>query len=210
MGLVATMAALVLGLLVASANNSYSTQKDGLDEIAANITLLDNTLELYGPPARNARETLRNTVTAAVARLWPRDASQVPTLGPAEVTSGGKSLYAQILQLSGTDAAQSALRSQALQVATNLGQQRLLLIAHHESATISHVFLVVLTFWLVMLFASFGLFAPRNSLVIAVLMICALSVSGAIFLTLELAQPFGGLIQISSAPLRNALSHLGD
>jgi hypothetical protein len=210
MGLVATMAALVLGLLVASANSAYNAQKDGLDEIAANITLLDNLLEQYGPPAQDAREILYNTVTAAIARLWPANGSQAPTLGTAKVTAGGQSLYARILELSPANAAQNALRSQALQTAISLAQERLLLIAHHESATISAVFLVVLAFWLVMLFGSFGLFAPRNALVIAVLMICALSVSGAIFLTLELAQPFGGLIQISSAPLRNALAHLGE
>jgi hypothetical protein len=210
MGLVATMAALVLGLLVASASSAYDAQKEGLDEIAANITLLDNLLEQYGPPAEKACEILRDTVWAAIVRLWPADATQAPTLGPAKVTAGGQSLYAQILALPATNDAQSALRSQALQTAVSLAQERLLLIAHHESASTSSVFLVVLTFWLVVLFGSFGLFAPRNMLVIAVLIISALSVSGAIFLTLELAQPFGGLINISSAPLRDALAHLGE
>ena len=70
-------------------------------------------------------------------------------------------------------------------------------------------FLVVLVFWLTILFISFGLFAPPNATVIATLFVCALSVSGAIFLILELDQPFEGLIRISSAPLRNALAHLG-
>jgi hypothetical protein len=210
MGLVATMAALVLGLLVASAKSAYDAQKDGLDEIAANVTLLDNVLEQYGAPARDAREALRRTFAAAVARLWPSDASQVPTLGAAQVTAGGKSFYAEILELSPANATQSALQSEALQIAVSLAHGRLLLIAHRESAATSGVFLVVLSFWLVVLFASFGLFAPRNALVVAALMISALSVSGAIFLTLELAQPFGGLIQISSAPLRNALTHLGE
>jgi hypothetical protein len=210
MGLVATMAALVLGLLVASASSAYDAQKEGLDEIAANITLLDNLLEQYGPPAENARKILHDTVWAAIVRLWPADATQAPTLGPAKVTAGGQSLYARILALPATNDAQSALRSQALQTAVSVAQERLLLIAHHESASTSSVFLVVLTFWLVVLFGSFGLFAPRNMLVIAVLMISALSVSGAIFLTLELAQPFGGLINISSAPLRDVLAHLGE
>jgi len=69
---------------------------------------------------------------------------------------------------------------------------------------------VILTFWLVVLFASFGLYAPRNATVFAALLISALSVSGAIFLILELDQPFEGLIQISSAPLRDAFTHLGE
>jgi hypothetical protein len=210
MGLVATMAALVLGLLVASAKGSYDSQKDGLDKIAADLALLDNMLEQYGPPARDAREILRHSVTEAIERLWPADAAQVPTLGAAQVMPGGKSFYARILELSPANDMQRALQAQAIQIGTRVAQARLLLIAQHESAAIKGLFLVVLVFWLVVLFASFGLFAPRNALVIAGLVICALSVSSAIFLTLELARPFGGFMQISSAPLRNALAHLGE
>jgi hypothetical protein len=69
--------------------------------------------------------------------------------------------------------------------------------------------LIVLVFWLTIIFASFGLFAPGNATVTTVFLICALSVSGAIFLILELDRPFEGLIQVSSAPLRQALAHLG-
>ena len=209
MGLVATMAALVLGLLVASAKSSFDAQKDGLDQIAANLTLLDNILEQYGPPTRQVRETLRRTVAEAVGRLWPADASQAATLGAPEGAAAGKSIYAEILDLSPQNDAQRTLQSQALQLGASTLQARLLLVAKQASSNVSVVFLVVLTSWLVVLFASFGLFAPRNVLVIAALMIAALSVSGAIFLTLELSQPFGGIIQISSAPIRNALAHLG-
>jgi hypothetical protein len=209
-GLVATMAALVLGLLVASAKGAYDTQKNGLDEIAANLTLLDTVLQQYGPPAQEVRESLRRTVGGAIARLWPADASQEPTLGAAETNAAAKSLHAQLLALVPADDTQRALQSQALQIATELARTRLLLVAQHESNAISGVFLVILTFWLVALFASFGLFAPRNATVMAALLISALSVCGAIFLILELDQPFEGLIQISSAPLRDAFVHLGE
>src|SRR5689334_23977436 len=70
-------------------------------------------------------------------------------------------------------------------------------------------FLVVLVFWPCIIFASFGLFAPRNGTVIAAFFVCALSVSGAIFLILELDRSFEGLLQVSSTPLRSALSQLG-
>ena len=207
-GLVATMAALVLGLLVASAKGSYDTQKDGLDEITANLTLLDTVLQQYGPPAQDVRQNLRRVVAVAMARLWPADASQEPTLGAAETTVAAKSLHAQLLALVPATEMQRALQAQALQIATELARTRLLLVAQHESTDISGVFLVILTFWLVVLFASFGLFAPRNATVITALLISALSVSGAIFLILELDQPFEGLIQISSAPLRAAFAQL--
>lgn len=209
-GLVATMAALVLGLLVASAKGSYDTQRDGLDSIAADITLLDTVLAQYGPEAGAARADLRRVVAGAMARLWPSDATQVPTLGGAETTQGGKLLHGQILALVPANDMQRQLQAQALQIGAELARVRLLLIAQHESTAISGVFLVILTFWLVVLFASFGLFAPRNATVLAALLISALSVSGAIFLILELDQPFEGLIQIPSAPLRSAYAHLGE
>ena len=209
-GLVATMAALVLGLLVASAKGSYDTQKDGLDAIAANLTLLDTVLQQYGPPAQDARANLRRTVAGAMARLWPADAAQEPTLGAPETTAAGKSLHAQLLALTPATDMQRALQTQALQIGPERARTRLLLVAQHESTAISGVFLVILTFWLVVLFTSFGLFAPRNATVVTALLISALSVSGAIFLILELDQPFTGVIQISSAPLRSAFAHLGE
>jgi hypothetical protein len=209
-GLVATMAALVLGLLVASAKGSYDTQRNGLDEMTANLTLLDTVLEQYGPEAREARENLRGIVALAIARLWPADVAQEPTLGGPETMVGGKRLHAQLLALAPADDTQHALRSQALQIAAELARTRLLLVAQHESTAISGVFLVILSFWLVVLFVSFGLFAPRNATVIATLLISALSVSGAIFLILELDQPFDGLIQIPSTPLRSAFANLGE
>ena len=209
-GLVATMAALVLGLLVASAKGSYDTQRNGLDEIAANVTLLDTVLAQYGPPAAEARASLRRIVAGGIRRLWPADSSQQPTLAAAETTAGGKLLRAEVMALAPANDMQRVLQSQALQIGGELARTRLLLVAQHEGADISGVFLVILTFWLVVLFASFGLFAPRNATAIAVLLISALSVSGAVFLILELDQPFEGLIQISSAPLRSAFEHLGE
>ncbi len=209
-GLVATMAALVLGLLVASAKGSYDTQKDGLDTITANLTLLDTTLAQYGPPTQEARAILRRTAAAAIARLWPADTSQESTLGEAEATAGGKSFYAEVLSLTPATETQRTLQAQALAIASDLARARLLLIAQQETARISVVFLVVLVSWLVALFASFGLFAPRNATVLAALLIAAFSVSGAIFLILELDEPFAGVIQISSAPIRDAFIHLGE
>ena len=78
-----------------------------------------------------------------------------------------------------------------------------------RSSRIPRLFLVILLFWVTIIFISFGLFARPNATIIASLFVCALSVSAAIFLILDLDRPFEGLIQISSAPLRDALAHLG-
>jgi hypothetical protein len=69
-------------------------------------------------------------------------------------------------------------------------------------------FLVVLTFWLIIIFASFGLFAPRNATVLTSLFVCALSVAAAVFLVLEMDEPFDGVLTVSSEPMRYALAHL--
>jgi len=136
-GLVATMAALVLGLLVASAKGSYDTQRNGLDEIAANVTLLDTVLAQYGPQAGEARASLRRLIAGGITRLWPADAWQEPTLAAAETTAAGKLLRAEVLALAPANDMQRALQSQALQIGGELARTRLLLVAQHEGANIS-------------------------------------------------------------------------
>jgi hypothetical protein len=104
--------------------------------------------------------------------------------------------------------AQRQLLAQAQQISGELLQARWLLIEQAQNA-LPLPFLVVLLFWLTMLYASFGLFAPGNATVITVLLICAVSVSAAIFLIFELNRPLSGMIKVSSAPMLKALEHLG-
>ena len=118
------------------------------------------------------------------------------------------SFYEKIQELSPRNDFEHSLQSQAIQTAFEIGQARSLLV-EQAGSSIPMPFLVVMVFWLAVIFASFGLFAPRNATVIATLFVCALSVSGAIFLILELDSPFSGLLQISDAPLRNAITHIG-
>ena len=114
-----------------------------------------------------------------------------------------------IQSLSPQNDTQRSVKSQALATGTNLAQSRWLMDAQTTESPIPIPFLVVLVFWLCIIFASFGLYAPGNSTVVATLGVCVLSVAGAIFLILELALPFAGVIRVSSAPLRGALAHLG-
>jgi Protein of unknown function (DUF4239) len=206
MGLVATMAALLLGLLVASAKSSYDTQKSEVTQMAAKLVFLDRVLAHYGPEATETRELLRRATERVIDHMWPdkgfQQAQVDPSASPADV------LYDSIQKLSPKDDVQRALKSQALGIAVDLGQARWLLFEQGGSS-ISTPMLVVVLFWLAIIFLSFGLFAPSNKIVIATLFLAALSVSGAIFLILELDRPFGGLIQIPSEPMRKALSHLG-
>jgi hypothetical protein len=206
MGLIATMSALVLGLMVASAKSAYDTQKSGFTQMSVKIILLDRGLAHYGPQAKEARELLRVIVARMLAQIWPEDGSGHAQLDPRAARA--EALYDKIQELSPKTEAQRSIQTQLLSIAVDIGQTRWLLF-QQTGSSISTAFLVVVVFWLSVIFASFGLFAPANATAIITLLLCALSVSGALFLILELDHPFDGLIQISSTPLRNALEQLG-
>jgi len=203
MGLIATMAALVLGLLVASAKSSFEAQRGELTQMAANVILLDRTLAHFGPETKECRDILRGFVVGTLERIWPED-------GSAQILPTRKSevFYDKLQMLVPKTESQRTVQAQALKIAVDIAQTRWLLFAQRGSS-IPLPFLIVLVFWLAMLFASFSLFSPPNATVIATLLVCALSVSGAILLILELDRPFGGMIQISNAPLREVLAQLG-
>lgn len=203
MGLVGTMAALVLGLLVASAKGSYDTQSAELTQMSANIALLDRFLAFYGPETKETRAVLRGAVARVLDQMWSKNSS-----GALPPPTGGEILYDKIQKLSPKSDSQRSIQSQALSIAIDIGKTRWLMY-EQATTTVSMPLLVVLVLWLTVIFISFGLFAPSNGTVIASLFVSALSVSGAIFLILEMYGPYAGLIQISSAPLRAALAHLG-
>jgi hypothetical protein len=206
MGVVGTMAALVLGLLVASAKNFYDTQASELTQISANIILLDRVLAHYGPETKEARDLLRGAVARMLDLMWHQDHQQHSQMEPT--AAGGEIVYDKIQALSPKNDTQHALQAQASSMAIDLGKMRWLMF-EQGSNSISLPLLAMLVFWLAIIFTSYGLFAPTNATVIATLFVCALSLSGAIFLILEMYTPFEGLIQLSDAPLRNALAHLG-
>ncbi len=209
MGLIATMAALVLGLVIATAKSSYDTQDAAVKHSAAKVLLLDRVLANYGPETKETRDLLRRTVTSRLDAIWPEDRAQpAKSEGPEVGFEPPQGIEAQILRLVPQNDAQRWLRSHALQIGSDLMETRWLMLGG-LSSSVPLPFLVVVVFWLTIIFGSFGLLAPRNVTVVAVLFLCALSVAGSIFLILEMDQPFKGLMKISSAPVRYTLSHLG-
>ena len=206
MGLVGTMTALVLGLLVASAKSYYDTQSTELTEMSAEIVLLDRVLAHYGPETQEVRALLHGAVARTLTLLWPQDSQRNPQMTPT--AAGGEVIFDKIQELSPKNDAQHSLQAQALSMAIDIGKTRWLMF-EQGSSSISTPLLVMLVFWLAIIFTSFGLFAPRNATVMTTLLLCAMAVAAAIFLILEMYSPFKGLIQISSAPLRSALALLG-
>ena len=208
MGLIATMAALVLGLLTASAKGTFDTLDSEIKQGAAKIILLDRVLAQYGPEAKDTRDLIRQAVVYRLSLTWPEDTSSPAQVEAPQTTPTVEGIQAGIRSLSPQNDTQRWLQSKAMTISEDLAAARWLMFVQ-VSSSVPLLFLVVLVVWLAVLFGSFGLFAPRNVTVIAALALCALSVSGSIFLILEMSRPLEGLIKVSSAPLHYALSQLG-
>jgi hypothetical protein len=204
MGVIGTMSALVLGLLVASAKGTFDAQNNELLDTSGKVMFLDQMLRDYGPESQQARNLLRDTVQDSINRIWPKERTGHVQLENQNSTK----LFREIQQLAPKDEAQRTIKSQVISTAMSLLQTRSLAVAQQGVST-SMPLLVILIFWLTINFVSLGLYAPRNGTVIVTLFLCAVAVSGAIFLILELSDPLGGLFRLSNAPLRVALAHLG-
>jgi hypothetical protein len=208
LGLIATLSALVLGLLVASAKSSFDGQKAGVQQLATDAIMLDRVLANYGPGSQVAREKLRAAVDLLLAHLWSERGFHAAGLDSPQLSAGGVELGAALRDLPEATDNQKAMKSQAISTALDMAKTRWTL-GQQGDGSIPVPFLVVLVFWLAVLFASFGLFAPRNATLVVGLFVCALSVAGALFLIVEMDQPFSGLIVIPDAPLRTILPKLG-
>lgn len=204
-GLIATIAALVLGLLIAAAKSSFDTQSTQVTQITADIILLDNLLAQYGPEGRPIREKIRSIIGPFADHLWREREARAAK--PFEFDASSEKTYLEIQALSPQNDLQRSLQTRAAQLSTDLVQTRLILFAESDSA-IPTPFLAILVLWLIIIFASFSLFSALNATVFTCLSVFALSASCAIFLILELSHPFSGLMMISSAPLRHALGPL--
>ena len=205
-GLVATMSALVLGLLVSSAKGAYDTERSEVILMASKVTFLGRVLDAYGPDAADVRAQLRSSMGEAVQQMWPGQMRR-PTDRNPDVQAGNLA-YTALQQLSPQNDMQRLLKSQATTLAGDLAQTRSLLAAQ-SVPSVSQPMLIILVSWLVVIFVGFSVLAPPNATTLFALMMSAFAVSGAIFLILELDQPFGGLIGISSEPMVNALRQLG-
>jgi hypothetical protein len=201
-GLIATMAALVVGLLIASAKSSSDTQIGQVKQITADIILLDSLLGEYGPDARPIREQMRLAVPAFAERLWHQRMSSEGA--PFEANAAVEKVYVMILSLSPQNDLQRSIQTRAVQIGTDIAQTRLLLFAESDNL-FPLSFLAVLALWLFIIFASFSMFTNLNPTVFGALSLFALSAASAIFLILELRQPFTGVLALSSEPLRNVL-----
>ena len=208
MAMVATMAALVLGLMTSSAKTSLDDKENELRGAAAQVILLDRTLALYGMETGEARDLLKRLVAARMSQLWPEENADGVAPEAVGVDTGIGLLQQKILALSPQNEAQRWFQSTALQITRDIAATQWSTF-QQVGSQIHWPFLAIVLFWLTIIFTSFGLFAPRNAIAISALSVAALAVAGGIYLILAMDQPYGGLIKISSAPVRAALDQLG-
>jgi hypothetical protein len=206
MAVVATVSALVLGLLISNANNSFATYGREVTELSAEMIRLDRLLRHYGPDAAPARVLLQQYAAHKAGELFPDD--------PAKVSLGNLATYNllervedAVLDLKPTNAREQWLIAQALTDAAKIGEMRWILRQQVEQEIPGPV-VGLLVFWLTVLFGSFGLFAPRNLVSAITLTLCALAVAGAVGMMLELEKGFGGLVHVSPEPMRQAVTAL--
>ena len=205
LGLVATMTAILLGLLISSAKGTFDTTRSEVTQMAAKVALLDRVLKLYGPEAMDARRALQDTIADGVRRMWPAERS-----GPARVDPNqqmGDALYVAVQRLPPHDDTQRDLKTQATNLMVQLAELRALLQAQ-AIPSLSKPLLIALVSWLVVIFFGFSLLAPANPTSTLALVAGAFSVACAVFIILELNYPFAGAIRIPSEPMTNVLDHL--
>ena len=208
-GLIATMAALVLGLVTASAKSSYDAVDSAVKRTAIDILTLDRLLARYGPETGEIRRGLQRGIGGRIEMIWPQGPSKPANRDPMDsgAVAQAERLAVDIRILNPRDDSQRALQSRALELTEALLHARWLLFAGTETS-VPMPFLVILLFWLTITFVSFGVFSPSNATVVIILFVCALSVSSAVFLILEMDTPFDGLIKVSADPLRYAYARL--
>jgi hypothetical protein len=216
MAIVVTFTALFLGLVMSSVKSSHDLFDARLRGFVSDVIQLDLRLKEYGEPAAPMRATLRTYVAAAIADTWrdePRPSGVYPTFAPTqsyEREQLGAMLFEldnAIRRLEPPDDFHRKLAESIAARMTDLLQQRSLLVVTPQD-TVSLPLIILMVFWLVMIFGVFGLTSPRNRVVYAALLMCAVSVSSAIYLILDLDKPLDGLINVSSAPMRSALRHI--
>ncbi len=206
-GMLSVLASLVLGLLIATAKTSYDSTDQAIRNYAAELALLNETLRDYGGVASVPRDLLRDYTRGFLAEGWPQDGKHVAIDDDEKTRVLLEHVRESIRALKPVDKGQEALQVQAVTINMNLLRQRWLLI-EQQGPSVQRVVLLVLVSWVTVIFASFGLNAPRNGTVVAAFLICSLAIGGSIFLILEMDRPLDGVMRISSWPVENVLAHM--
>jgi hypothetical protein len=202
----ATLSAVLISLMIASAKSSYDTQDSRFRQLATYLVEADRLLSQYGPESKEMRLLMRQAVPAAIDRIWreKRAALQDSAFTSASLA---EQLNGAIAALTPANDAQRALKVRIELAGAEIARTRLLMFSDGEPAILTP-FLLILIFWLAVVFASYSLFVEQGRIVIVALLVFALSISSALFLVADLSQPFVGLMQLPKEQLGQTLGPL--
>ena len=206
-GMMSVLASLVLGLLIATVKTSFDATETSVRGYGADLIVLDETLRDYGDTALASRRLLRNYTGLLLRDAWPDrggDAFMVEHRDAGELM---ERVRESIRALTPDPGGQRWLMDQALEMSTSLLRQRWLMI-ERSGPSVRPVVIGILVSWIMAIFVSFGLNAPRNAIVQAAFLVCSLAIGSSIFIVLQLDSPFAGVMRISSQPIRTALEHM--
>lgn len=206
--IVGTLSALALGLLIASAKSDYDEAQSELAGTAARIVLLDRLMAQYGAEANDARELLRELIQSRLQQGWTIETSDDQSVGRASAYRSIETVQVKLRALDPQDQVHRLIQARALEVSGHIAEGHWLQVESADEG-LPWGFFVVLIYWLALLFCTFGLQAPSNPTVLTIIIVCSLSVAGAVFAISDMANPYAGLIQISDKPLQGALARLG-
>ena len=216
--LLVTFIAIVLGLLTTSVKAGYDVAYNARGDYAAQLAQLDRCLRDYGPETAPIRSQLRSYVAAVIASTWPTeprptgvsypDTSKMPLTGESSVLAAViNDIGLETRSLQPTDEIHRNLMAACADQFRDVAKARWTVI-EGVRGSISTPFYWVLVFWLVILFGSFGLRAPPNAMIVSIIGLCILSVTAAVFVILDMDQPYGGLFGIPSTSMRDALADM--
>ena len=206
-GLIGLLLALVLGTLVGSAYTLYATQKAEIETLAARSLQLDSALEGYGPEAQPARDGLRKAITESYDKIWGRETADLEGMDVKSVVTGAKGLNQFLMSLTPKTDAQKQMLSTANAAASQIEQTRVLMMLQLAGG-INWAMLAIVMCWSLLLFCGYGLVSPVNATVVASLALGAVAVASAIFLIIELSQPYTGLIKIPPGAIEETIKAL--
>jgi len=204
---IGTLSALVLGLMITAANRSFSARADEVRELSVELIRIDRNLQRYGHEADDARLALHAWAKAKTQQLFPEKGQEPPSSQGTIIML--ESVQDEVLDLEPKNPQQTYLRTLCLTLTSTIIQARWSL-ETLSGQSIPVPFLILLVFWLSIVFASFGLFAPPNPTTIVMLLLCSLAVAGGIYFIEELDNPASGLIQLSPDAMRKAVNQIAN
>jgi hypothetical protein len=206
-GLLGLLLALVLGTLVGSSYTLYATQKSELETLAARTLQLDAALEAFGPEAQAGRAGLRKAVEQTYAKIWGGETADLTEMNVKSVVAQSKVLDQYLLSLTPKTDAQKQVLATANIAAGQIAQTRILMMLQLAGG-ISWPLLMVVVCWSLLLFCLYGLVSPVNATVLTTLALGAIAVASAIFLIIELSEPYAGALRIPPGAMLQAIQAL--